>query len=131
MALTLSLLPQILSIARLAPLEPIPEAVWQQPFLSITRTPEELSLVSGAEALEDCEIIETGWRALQVEGPLDFALTGILASLTAPLATAQITLFALSTYDTDYILIRQTSVEAAIRVLSAAGYTVIAPLDAP
>ncbi len=125
MTLTLFLHPQALSIARLSPSAPIPAAVWQQPFLSITRTPAELSIVSGSEALEGCETVEPGWQALQVEGPLDFALTGILASLTTPLAAAQITLFALSTYDTDYILIRQTSVETAIRVLNEAGHILI------
>ena len=67
---------------------------------------------------------DTGWRCLRVEGALDLALTGILAGLTAPLAAAAIPVFALSTYDTDYLLVRGSDVEAAVTALEGAGFGV-------
>lgn len=118
MPLTLYLLPHILGIARLNPTSNVPSYVWDQPFLAIIRTPNELTIVSRVEALMECEPIEPGWRALEVEGPLDFSLTGILASLASPLAAAQISIFALSSFDTDYVLVRETDLEAAIQVLT-------------
>ncbi len=64
------------------------------------------------------------WRALKVEGPLDLSLVGILASLTAPLAKAGVSIFAVSTYDTDYLLVKQDRLEVAVRALSEAGFRV-------
>jgi hypothetical protein len=69
-----------------------------------------------------------GWRALQVAGPLDFALTGILAALAGPLAAAEISIFALSTYDTDYLLVQAATLPQAVAVLRQAGMTVHADL---
>ena len=68
---------------------------------------------------------ERGWRALQVLGPLDFSLTGILAGLAGTLAQAEISLFAISTYDTDYILVRDANLADACQSLQAAGYRVL------
>lgn len=93
-------------------------------FWSITRTPEELSLVLPEENVPDGILAERGWSALQVQGPLDFSLTGILASLTAPLADAGISVFALSTYDTDYLLVRSETLSEAVAVLERTGYTI-------
>ena len=85
----------------------------------MTRTDEELSLVlSEADVPRDMRA-ERGWRAFKVQGPLDFALTGIMARLSGVLAEAGISLFALSTYDTDYILVREGDVVAARRALVA------------
>lgn len=67
--------------------------------------------------------MEHGWRALQVEGPLDFSLTGILASLATPLSGAGISIFAISTYDTDYLLVKEVHLDRARKVLEALGYT--------
>ena len=67
---------------------------------------------------------EGPWRAFEVQGPLDFALTGILASIAGPLAHASISIFALSTYRTDYILVREQDMDAAVRVLRKEGHTV-------
>jgi hypothetical protein len=67
--------------------------------------------------------VEGGWRALKVAGPLDFALTGVLASLAGPLAEAGISVFVVSTYDTDYVLIREVDLEAARAALVAAGHS--------
>jgi hypothetical protein len=68
--------------------------------------------------------IEPGWRAFKVAGPLDFSLTGILAALSVPLATARIGLFAIATFDTDYVLVREADLEQAKAALRAAGHRV-------
>ena len=67
---------------------------------------------------------EKGWRCLKVEGPLDFGLTGILASLAQPLAEAKISIFAISTFDTDYILVKDENFKAAVLALSSAGHEI-------
>ncbi len=127
MSLTLILLPQPLTIARLDPQDlqmSVPAALWQDSFWGLMRTEEELSLVGSSEVLRVCDRCEPGWRALQVVGPLDFALTGILASLASPLAAAQISIFAISTFDTDYVLIKESDLQQAIQVLIKAGHQV-------
>jgi hypothetical protein len=97
-------------------------------FLSITRTREEVSIVcesSRVPADLPMEIpAERGWRCLKVEGPLDFSLTGVLASLAEPLARAEIPIFAISTFDTDYLLVKAGNLEAAIAALEAVGHVV-------
>ncbi|HWA24489.1 MAG TPA: ACT domain-containing protein [Lacunisphaera sp.] len=94
-------------------------------FFSITRTNEELSIVC-REGLAPPDIKqESGWRAFKVEGPLDFALTGILAALLDPLAQAGISVFCVATFNTDYVLVRDASVDAAINAFREDGHTVI------
>jgi len=120
--LSLILLSESLSIYRFRPDVPLP-AMPSEGFWSITRTQDELSLVCPSNCVPDaCERREDGWRALRVAGTLDFSLIGILAPILHCLADAGVSVFALSTYDTDYILIRETSLSAAQSVLSAAGY---------
>lgn len=118
--LRLTLLAERLAICRLEPQQPLPD--WfpgRGRITSMTRTEEELSLVlSEADVPKDVRA-ERGWRAFKVHGPLDFALTGILARLSGALAEAGISLFALSTYDTDYILVREGDVAAARRALAS------------
>ncbi len=117
----LTLLPGTLAVCRLEKNAPVPEWALAGPFCSVTLTREELSVVC-PEARVPREVKkETGWRALQVAGPLDFSLTGVLASLTAPLAREKISVFALSTYDTDYLLVKEEQLERAIRALRGAG----------
>jgi len=112
-----------LAVCRLNPHDPIPG--WTQgAFTSITRTPEELSIVCGAHAVPAGIRAESGYRALAVQGPLDFALTGILASLAQPLAAANISIFAISTFDTDIILVREENYASAVQALTAAGHRV-------
>ena len=120
--LTLTILPEPFTIHRLSPESAIPDAVYHSRFFSITRSDEELSLVCESTLTIPPSTREPGWRALRVLGPLDFALTGILARLATTLADADISLFALSTYDTDYLLIRESSLGEAVRALVAAGY---------
>jgi hypothetical protein len=123
--LTLTLLDDRLSICRLAHDAPIPEQILRGGFFSITRTPDELSIVCAQAHVPDGVTCEPDWRCLQVMGPLPFELTGILATLTQPLAEAGISLFAVSTFDTDYLLIKSPTVEQALAALRAAGHTVI------
>lgn len=91
-------------------------------FISITRTEEELSLVCAEEYVPAEVRAERGWRCLKVCGPLAFTEVGVLASLTEPLARAGISLFAVSTFDTDYLLIKEPDLERALQVLLSAGH---------
>lgn len=122
--LTLSILPGPLAICRLAPAEPIPAWALLGGFFSVTRTADELSIVCPQERVPPQVQAERGWRALKVTGPLDFALTGILAGLSGVLAGAGISLFAISTYDTDYVLVKIEKLEGARAALANAGYII-------
>jgi len=119
----LSLLPERYSVCRLAPDAPLPPWATAGAFSSITRTPDELSIVCLAAAVPPGVAQEADWRVFRVAGPLDFALTGILASLAGPLAEAGVPIFAISTFDTDYLLIRGPDLDRAITVLTEAGHT--------
>src|SRR5688572_24954456 len=102
--LSLSVMPDRLAICRLPPDAALPAPPAGGGLWSVTRTAEEISLVLPDEERHPDWKAEPGWRALRVDGTLDFALTGILSSLAAPLAAAGVSLFAISTYDTDYVL---------------------------
>jgi hypothetical protein len=82
-------------------------------FLSITRTADELSIVCPEALAPAGAKVQAGWRVFKVQGPLDFSLTGIIATLTAPLAEAKIGVFAIATYDTDYLLVQEKDLAAA------------------
>lgn len=122
--LRLRVMAETLAVCRLDPLEAIPGWASNSAWFSITRTPHELSIVCAQQAVPPATRCERDWRGVEVAGPLDFALTGILAALTQPLADAGISVFALSTYDTDYLLVRSTDLEDALSVLTRAGHTV-------
>ena len=122
--LTLSVLPQRLAVCRFPPSWAPPPWIHELPLWSVTRTDDELSLVVPEEKVPEVWKAERGWRALKVEGPLDFGLTGILASLAVPLAESQISIFALSTYDTDIVLIPERELEEARVALEGAGHVV-------
>ena len=93
-------------------------------FVSVTRTPDEVSVVCEAAAAPEGVLAVRDWRCLRVEGQLDFALTGILASLAAPLAEAGVSIFVVNTYDTDYVFVREAALDRAVAALEAAGHTV-------
>jgi hypothetical protein len=122
--LTLSLLPDTFAICRLEPEADIPPWALAGDFFSLTRTKEELSLLCPQEVVPEGLQCEKDWRCLKVEGPLDFSLTGILASLTAPLAQAGISILAVSTFDTDYLMVKAGIVEMAIGELKKAGHRI-------
>jgi hypothetical protein len=121
-ALELEELPGRLAICRLEQGSALPEWALRSPFLSVTRTADELSIVCEEARVPDPVRVERGWRGFRVAGTLDFALTGILASLASPLARAGVSLFAVSTFDTDYVLVREADWERAREVLGAAGH---------
>ncbi len=123
----LALLPVSLAVCRLAPDAEIPKwALQQRSLLSITYTDDELSIVCSASVVPEDVCSETYWRAIKVQGPLDFSLTGILACLATPLAAASISLFAISTFDTDYILIKEQHIEHARSILEQNGHVFVA-----
>lgn len=120
--LNLTLLPEVFAVCRLSPDADIPDWATDGVFFSVTRTSNELSVVCRQADVPVGVQAEKGWRCLQVAGPLDFALTGILASLLNPLAKAGISIFTIATFDTDYLLIKEAKLEAAITALREAGH---------
>jgi uncharacterized protein len=124
--LSLSVLPYHLAVCRLDPgATMLPGWVSELPFWSVTRTADELSIVLPEENVPGDWKNEKGWRGLKVRGPLDFSLVGILAALAAALAAAGIPIFALSTFDTDYLLVKDQDLFHAVEVLTASGYEII------
>jgi uncharacterized protein len=118
-------IPGRLAIARLNAAEGIPD--WAQqvgPLVSITRDEDELSVVCPEEWVPDSVQRSAGWFCLKVTGPLDLAAVGILAALVDPLRDKGISVFALSTYDTDCLLLPESQRNDAIRALEAAGHRV-------
>lgn len=108
------------AVCRLETDAPVP--AWARgEFVSITRTAEELSVVCHDADVPQGVRCERGWRCLKLAGPLDFSLVGVLHSLLAPLAAANVSVFAVSTYDTDYILVREGDLHRARAALHAAG----------
>ena len=118
----LAILDDEYTIHRLSPTQDIPPSVLKSDFFSITKTDDELSIVCDAHLPVSSEKSEAGWACIKVLGPLDFALTGILAKISNILAEAEISIFALSTYDTDYILVKSNKLAAAKKVLKEAEY---------
>ena len=110
------------AVHRFAPESDIPADVLKGNFLSIACTEDELSIVCDTQLSLNSDLSETGWACIKVLGPLDFGLTGILARIASVLAEAEISIFAISTYDTDYILVKQEKLAVAKEVLSQAGY---------
>ncbi len=90
----------------------------------MTRTDNEVSVVCRDRDVPDGESAERGWRVLEVKGPLDFSLSGVVASLVVPLAAEEIPIFAISTFETDYVLVRGSDLDAASRALAGAGHLV-------
>jgi hypothetical protein len=122
--LTLSVLWEPFAICRLPVGERVPEWALTQDFFSITRTSDELSLVCPQAGIPSGVPAERGWRCLKVEGPLDFSATGILASLTEPLARGGVPVFATSTFDTDYLMLPERDFDRAVPILEGAGHHV-------
>ena len=120
----LEVLTGVLAVCRLGPDDPLPDWALAGDFLSITRTTDELSIVCSQEAVPPDARCEKGWRCLRVEGPLEFSEIGVLASLTSVLAAAGVSLLALSTFDTDYLLVKEEKLVLAIDSLRAAGHQV-------
>lgn len=104
----------------------IKDADFSGEFVFFSKTDEELSLVCRSDlAPKDCIAVEGGWRGFRVQGELDFALIGILSKLSSLLAENGISIFAVSTYNTDYILVKEDKLDDAMDVLAADGYKIM------
>ena len=105
----------------------VPAWALEREFFCVVHTRDELSIVCTedvcpADRLPDGAVAERGWLALKLEGPFPFSMTGVLASFLQPLAEARIPIFAISTFDTDYVLIKRENLEQAVAALGAAGH---------
>lgn len=123
--LTLKLLEQTFVIHRLPASSKVPLSVFDAPLYFIAKTHNELSIVLPDNVEIDSQEKEIDWRAFEVLGPLDFSLTGILANIASVLANEEISIFAISTFDTDYILVKSPKLNAAITALTSNQYCVI------
>ena len=110
-------LPGEYAIVKLGPVEPVPAWVDCGVFCSVTRTPEELSLLVETAAVPPGLEMEGGWRGLKLEGPFPFDAVGILAGILTPLAEAGISILAVSTFDTDYVFVKAECFEESLKVL--------------
>ena len=123
-SLALTLLQGMYAICRMGPDGGIPAWALQGDFSSITRTPDEMSVVVSQERVPEGMPRDSGWRCFRVEGPLPLSTIGVLAALTVPLSKASVSLFAVSTYDTDYLLVKGHALERTAEALAQAGHTV-------
>jgi uncharacterized protein len=116
----------LLAVCRLSPGGDLPAWVdlESEPLVSITRSSDELSIVLPQSFVPSDVPTEKGWRALSVRGPLPFAMTGVLASLAAPLGDAGVPIFVISTYDTDWLLVSDARLSEATAALEDAGHRV-------
>lgn len=112
-------------VVKLKPNEIVPKEIFEEEIYSITRTDEELSIVVKSNLNILNGIIEDNWSMIKIVGTLDFALIGILSKISTILANAEISIFALSTYNTDYVLLKSDKLEKAIEVLKENGYMFI------
>ncbi len=119
------------AVCQLPPGAEIPPQVWDGGLVSVTRTPEEISIVCPAGVEIPQARCEGNWRALRVAGQLDFSLVGILARLTRFLANAGVSVFAISTFDTDYLLVRERDLRRALTALRRGGYRLEGDAPAP
>jgi hypothetical protein len=120
----LRVLPDDFAVVRLPPHADLPSTFLDGRFASITRTADELSLVCVDQDVPTGVAVDRGWSCMQVEGPLDFSLTGVLVSLLKPLADAEVSVLVISTYDTDHLLVRSELLPTAVDALQRAGHSV-------
>ncbi|HVF92420.1 MAG TPA: ACT domain-containing protein [Blastocatellia bacterium] len=123
--LIIRILPESFAVSRLGAGAPVPAWASGGSLVSITRTRDELSIVSDESLVPEGVTGEPGWRCLKVEGPLDFSLVGILVSILTPLAEAGISIFTVSTYDTDYVLVKSGDLDKAVTALERSGHRIL------
>jgi hypothetical protein len=128
--LDLDLLPEEYAVCRLPAGSVIPASLTSGPddksVISVTWAPDELSIICPGDRVPDEAVVDTAWRCLRVVGPLDLAMTGVLASLIGPLADARVNIVTFSTYDTDYLLVPTVRLAEAIDTLTAVGHRIAA-----
>ena len=116
------------AVCRFAPDAVVPEWATRRTRLTIvTRTDGELSIVAPETDVPADGVIERGFRVLALEGPIPFAVTGVIAAVAAPLAEARVSLFPIATYDTDYVMVKEVDLDCALEALRRAGWSLIAP----
>ena len=123
----LTLLEGAFAVCRLDPGDEAPGLAGSGPLAAVVRTPEELCVVCAEEDAPQEARVEAGWRAFKLEGPVPFSAVGVISSMTAPLAESGIGVFVLSTFDTDYLLVKEAQLARACKALANAGYEVTAP----
>jgi uncharacterized protein len=123
-SLTIHVLPGTLAVGRLPAGSPAPEWAMGGALVAVVRTPHETAVVCDAGVVPPDVQRQSGWVALMVAGPLDFALTGVLAAIAVPLRDAGVSIFAVSTYDTDYVLVPADRLDDAVTGLRSAGHVV-------
>lgn len=123
--LTLKRLEENFTIHSLPPESKVPEAVFSAPIYFMAKTYEEVSIVLPSNIDIASDDSEPDWLALEVIGPLDFTLTGILSNISTVLANEKISIFAISTFDTDYILVKSNTIDSAVDALRKNQYQVI------
>ena len=119
--LTFIILRETFAICRLDKDAPIPDWAFQGGLFSVTRTKDELSIVCPLINVPKGILCNQGWSCLKIKGPLDLSLTGIISSIAATLERENISLFSISTYDTDYVMVKEKDLEKAIFALTEAG----------
>jgi hypothetical protein len=126
--LDLDLLPEEYAVCRLPAGSPLPSSLTAGPdvkgVISVSWAPDELSIICPSDRVPEGAVADTAWRCLRVVGPLDLALTGVLASLIGPLAEARVNIVTFSTYTTDYLLVPAVRLSAAVDTLVAAGHRI-------
>jgi hypothetical protein len=122
--ISLKIIPDRMAVCRLEPLAPLPEWTDQPGFYSITRTAEELSVICSEKRVPPGAASEFGWRCFKLLGPFNFAEIGIISSLTQPLTESGVSVFVISTFDTDYLMVKEKDFRIAIDALTAQGHRV-------
>ena len=123
--LSLKILPERMAVCRFEPTAPIPDWMGEVGFYSLTRTEAELTIVCPEAHLAPGTTSETGWRCFKVQGLLDFSEIGIIFSLSQPLAENGVSVFVISTFDTDYFMVKEKDLSKAIDALTAKGHQVL------
>jgi uncharacterized protein len=118
-------LPGLYAIVRLAPDAAIPDSARDGDFISVTRTPDELSIVCRIENIPKNTDSGPRWICFKIEGPFPFSQTGVLLSFIEPLSSGGVPIFAISTYGTDYVLVQEEFAITAVRTLQDAGHQLI------
>jgi hypothetical protein len=123
--LSLKILPHRMAVCRFEPAAPLPEWIGDAGFYSVTRTESELTVVCPETCLAPGTAGEAGWRCFRVQGLLDFSEIGIILSLTQPLSENGVAVFVISTFDTDYFMVKEKDLARAIDALTAKGHEII------
>jgi len=123
--MALTVLPEAMAICRLGPDEPAPDWLAHNVFYCLTHTAESLTVVTLEDSVPEQVECDRGWRCLEVRGPLALDLTGVLATLTAPLARAGVPVFVVSSYETDFLLVKESVLTQARRALEQAGHVIL------